>query len=152
MLYKHLKWFESIQTTTIPNEMINSNKQLRDNKQNEIFVYNSLQFTFIVLSFILFVVFILGCQIRKTRITHFNKQINKQINKQNETKDNNQNKVRYHIIDHIIINVLPSSFQDFGSFTELFRRKKSQETTINKDNDKQHQKYEKELEYLKKIV
>jgi hypothetical protein len=148
MLYKHLKWYESIQTTTIPNENINSNKQLRDNKQNEIFDYNTLQFTFIVLSFILFVVFILGCQIRKTRITHFNKQ----INKQNETKDNNQNKVRYHIIDHIIINVLPSSFQDFGTFTGLFHRKKSQETIIDKDNDKQSQKYEKELEYLKKIV
>lgn len=145
MLYKHLKWFETVQTT-IPNEIISSNKQLRENKQNEIFDYNILQFTFIVFSFILIAVFMLGCQIQKTRITHFNKQ----INKENETKDNNKNKVRYHIIDHIIINVLPSSFHDFGSFTGLFHRKKAQEKTI--DKEKQNEKYEKELEYLKKIV
>ncbi len=144
MLPKHLKWFESVQT--LPNEINIPNKQLRDNKQNELFEYNSLQFTLIGLSFFLFAIFILGCSVRKTRIMHVNKQINKQIN--NENKDNN--KVRYHIIDHIIINVLPSSFQEFSSFSSLFQRRKHHEK--NNDRDKQNEKYERELEYLKKIV
>ena len=146
MLPKHLKWFETVQT--LPNEINIPNKQLRDNKQNELFEYNSLQFTLIGLSFLMFIIFILGCSVRKTRIMHVNKQINKQINNENENKK--QNKVRYHIIDHIIINVLPSSFQEFSSFSSLFQRRKHQEK-IN-DREKQNEKYERELEYLKKIV
>ena len=136
MLYKHLKFYDIITTNNnniYKNDQIN--KLLRENKSESylLFEMNYLFFAVSIIVILSLLLLFIGCKVRKTKIT--------QVNQQN-IKDENKNENKYHIIEHIVINVLPNSFS-FG----LFQRKKTKT-----EKDIINEKYEKELEYLKKIV
>lgn len=105
-------------------------QSLRSNIIYPIFLQQkfNIHTTIMILCLFISVIGLIGYQLRKTRIYKY--------------------KSNTHIIDHIIINVLPTSLHHLG----LFHRKKNKKYDEKLQFKKKEEDYEKELEYLKKIV
>ena len=137
MLARHLKWYNYVNSTI-------SNKSSEINNDFVNHEHNDYYFNIIMVTSILMLLFIVGLRIRKTRILHIIKQNQLPSNK----KDIEYN-TKYHIIDHIIINVLPNTFYNispmnyFEKFGIYKRKVKNNEMKDEREN---------EFEYLKKIV
>jgi hypothetical protein len=149
MLQKHLKWFQKVNSTISNNQQSSLNNEYNNNENNEYFIFNQMYLNIIMIGFIILILCMIGLRIRKTRILRVIKQNQLPINNK-EVKEFE----KYHIIDHIIINVLPNAFHTISPLNYfesygLFKRKV-------KKNDKESFKNilsgDEGFEYLKKIV